>query len=108
VRLSQERRGADHVADDLAAFGAPEAAAAYAQRTQAEDQAEHCLVEPANWPALQAFLAVQSQFRRTGLRYEGVYWGLRMKGIRCTPDLFARLQLIEAGALAALAEHADD
>jgi len=61
-------------------------------------------VEPENWPAIGAWLAVQSQFRRSGLRYEGVYCGLRMIGIRVTSDLFKRLQLIEAGALTALAE----
>jgi hypothetical protein len=89
-------KGPDETSDDLEYFKL---------RPEGElPGAPRYAVEPENWPAVRAFLAVQSQFRRTGLRYEGVYWGLRMKGIRCTPDLFQRLQMIEAGALTALAE----
>ena len=92
----EKNKGPDESSDDLAFFnlrpaGVPPAAPRYR-------------VEPENWPAIGAWLAVQSQFRRSGLRYEGVYCGLRMIGIRVTSDLFKRLQLSGAGARPAVGE----
>lgn len=61
--------------------------------------------------ALNAFLAVSTQWRvtgpgdgtlrRTGLDYQGVRAGLEMAGVAMTPALWSDLQLIEAGALQA-------
>ena len=64
-------------------------------------------------PALLAFLAVCTQWRvvagetgliHTGLDYTAADAGLRRAGIETTPDLWADLQAIETGALAALRE----
>ena len=65
-----------------------------------------------NLPALQAFLAVSTQWnmvsdvdrgpRAIGLNYPAVETGLRMAGIETTPDLWADLKLIEFGARAAM------
>lgn len=85
------------MAEDLEYFGAIDAAAEYSARQ------EDFLVEEENWRAVQAFIAVQSQFRGS-LRYEGVQAGLEMAGIHCTSELFMRLRLMEAGAMKALAE----
>ncbi len=57
-----------------------------------------------NWPALQAFLAVQTQWLRgmsgpTGLNYAGVRAGLDMAGIEVTRELFDQLRTMEAAAL---------
>lgn len=56
-----------------------------------------------------AFLRINTQwrwvapgdgtFRRVGLDYSGVRVGLEMAGIEMTAELWADLQLIEAGAL---------
>ncbi len=66
---------------------------------------------PENVPAVEAFLRVQTQWRyacpgdgtvrRLGLDYPGVKAGLDLAGAEMTPDLFAELQVIEAGVLAA-------
>jgi hypothetical protein len=57
-----------------------------------------------NWDAVLAWLTVQTQFSRTGFRYEGLEAGLRMAGVECTPGLFAQLQTMEVAALEALGE----
>lgn len=69
---------------------------------------------PDHIPALEAFLAVQTQWATVvypmgqtlhhGLRYEGVEAGLRMAGIEVTPALWGQIRLIEAGAKEALNE----
>jgi hypothetical protein len=61
-------------------------------------------VWPENWPAVQAFLTVQTQWASsmsgaTGLDYTRVHAGLEMAGIECTPKLFAELRLMEGAAL---------
>lgn len=53
---------------------------------------------------MNAFLTVQSQFRRQGFRYEGVESGLRLAAIECTPELFAKLRIMERAVLGYLAE----
>ena len=64
-------------------------------------------------PAFLAFLAICTQWRvvagETGLIYLGLDYAaadavLRRAGIETTPDLWADLQVIETGALAALRE----
>jgi hypothetical protein len=62
-----------------------------------------------NVPAVTAFLCIDSQFRMTGLAsggvlvsgldYSGARAGLALAGIAVTPDLWADIQVIEAGAV---------
>jgi hypothetical protein len=97
----ESRRGDDAAAEDLRYFGAADAAEQYAA---AETEQRQCLVEPENWPAIEAFIAVQSQFRHAGFRYEGVKAGLEMAGIHPGRSIFAQLRLIEIGALKELSD----
>lgn len=63
-------------------------------------------------PAVSAFLRIDNQFRMTalasgavvvnGLDYAGARAGLEMAGISVTPDLWADIQMIEAGAVSEL------
>jgi hypothetical protein len=68
-------------------------------------------VWPDNWPAVEAFIAVQTQWATgmggaTGLDYARVRAGLAMAGIDVTPELFGQLRLLESGALEGLAKKA--
>lgn len=89
---------------DLRSFGA------------AEDDIERMLgpkeegfeVWPENWPAWEAFSAVQTQWVTgmagiTSLDYSRVRDGLRLAGIRPTKELFSKLRIIEATVLETLA-----
>lgn len=72
-------------------------------------------VWPQNVPAVRAFLAVCNQWRTIsaglagarviGLDYGAARSGLRMSGIRITPELWAEVQVIEGAAVAAMKEH---
>ncbi|MBL3601302.1 MAG: DUF1799 domain-containing protein [gamma proteobacterium endosymbiont of Lamellibrachia anaximandri] len=88
--------GADESQEDLAAFGAPDEIQA-----QVEALPEDFRVLPENWDTITAWLAVQTQMTKTGLRYEGVEPGLRMAGITLTPKRFEDLQLMEATVIEA-------
>ena len=76
-----------------------------------QDGEEHGLWE-AHVPALNAFLSVASQWRivlmqdgtwaHLGLDYSGARMGFRMAGLKVSPDLWADVQMIEAGAVNAL------
>ena len=65
-----------------------------------------------NAPAMRAFLAVDPQWRAIGrgegpvhflgLDYDGVRAGLDLAGIALTPGFWSDVQVIEAGAMAAL------
>lgn len=66
---------------------------------------------PGNEAAVRAFLSVESQIRFTqfgetsmaiGLDYAGARAGLRLAGLKVTPDLWSDVQVIEAAAIAAL------
>ncbi len=66
---------------------------------------------PQNEPAVRAFLSVDSQIRfiavgegsvAIGLDYAGARAGLRLAGLKVTPDLWSDVQVIEAAAVAAL------
>ena len=67
-----------------------------------------------NVAALGAFLAIQTQWRcvmgpsgqmiTTGLDYSGAKVGLKLAGIKMTPDLWADVRVIETGARAAMNE----
>ena len=69
-------------------------------------------VWPENTEALDAFLAVTTQWRvvgsaggplvTIGLDYQGVKAGLDLAGIAPSPELWADVQMIEAGALSVL------
>ena len=77
-----------------------------------EDDAGHTGVWPDNWPAVVAFLAVQTQWRAAivgggfsparlfyvGLDYAGVRAGLAAEGIALTPAQWRDLRLMEAEA----------
>lgn len=95
----------DELAADAALWGIPAEAL--------EDARED---EEGLWPeheaAVLAFLSVQTQWRAApvgdgglcwlGLDYQGAQAAWRLAGEEITPDLWTQVQLIEAGALAAL------
>lgn len=69
---------------------------------------------PENWEALQTFLKCATQWRhagmegvRTGLDYLSVDAVMRITGVKDPSDTFWRLQLIENGALEAMADKRD-
>lgn len=93
--------------DEMASLGATPQALAEA-RARAPAALE---VWPQNWPAVRLFLAMQTQWRRagmtgvpTGLDYAALPVAARALRLRLTGDVLRRLQVIEAEALAALAE----
>jgi Phage related hypothetical protein (DUF1799) len=67
---------------------------------------------PENAPAVVAFLAVAAQWRGIAQMEGGTHWlgldhaaakaGFDLAGITMTPDLWNEVQLVEAGACAAL------
>lgn len=65
-------------------------------------------VWPDNAPAVTAFLRVARQWRVYpngrvgGLDYTAAEAGLRLAGITVDPDLWAGIQLVESGAVAAM------
>lgn len=68
-------------------------------------------VAAANWPAVRVFLAADTQWRTAGmsgqpigLDYVALHLAARALGVRWTARLLWRLRVIEAEALAALAE----
>lgn len=92
--------GRDETDDDLAAWRAPDEIRDRAR----EDAPGGFPVIEDNWATVAAWMAVQTQFTRTGFRYEGIEAGLRMAAIDCTPQLFENLRIMEAAALEALSE----
>ena len=95
------------MARDLALYGLPPDAF---DRPDEESPSEG--VWPQNAEATRAFLAVDTQWRVVaraegrvhfpGLDYDGVKAGFNLAGIALTPGLWSDVQLIEAGAVAAL------
>ncbi len=66
-------------------------------------------VWPGNVTAVTAFTRISSLFRAPGafggpcgLDYSGVRDGLEMAGYEVTPDLWAEIQCVEAGAIEAV------
>lgn len=66
-------------------------------------------VWPENWPAVQLFAAVQTQWRvhgftgrPLGLDYPAVEAAMRMLRIKDRPATFERIRIMEAAALATL------
>ena len=58
----------------------------------------------ANAPALDAFLAVATQWRDSGLDYAGVRAGFQLATLDVDAALWADIQVIEIGAREAIAE----
>ncbi len=76
-----------------------------------EQEAVAFEVWPENWPALELFLALQTQWRHagmaglpTGLDYAAIEPALRLMGMAPSPQLFADLRVMEDAALVALHE----
>jgi hypothetical protein len=77
-----------------------------------ENAAKPFGVWPDNWPALTAFLAVDTQWRAVPAGMSGLYWigldytavetGLKAAAIDATPSLWAGLRTIERAARDAL------
>lgn len=64
-------------------------------------------VWPENWAAVNAFLAVQTQWITgmngpTGLDYTRVRDGLALAGIEATPEIFHKLRVLESAVLEVL------
>ncbi|MCO6442344.1 MAG: DUF1799 domain-containing protein [Nitrococcus mobilis] len=85
--------------------------AQFAEAIRAEQVARQEVVEvwPENWPTVELFCAVITQWRASfgglvGLDYTAEEAAMRMLGIRRVdrPDLFAQLRVMEHSALAAL------
>lgn len=70
-------------------------------------------VWPENWPAVELFLAVQTQWKvgalggLFGLDYAGVEVVFRMRKVANRAEMFAKLQVMEAAALAAMSKKKD-
>jgi hypothetical protein len=86
-------------------FGLPEEAVAELEAASVDDGFE---VWPENWEALEAFLAVSTQWRAIGRADGSVYWqgldyaavaaGLNGLGFATTPQIWADLKVMEAAA----------
>lgn len=95
-------------------LGAPqEAIDEWKARAAEQEEAEIVVLPPDCRNAVEAFLAVDSQWNKlvagnrliaTGLDYAGAAAALRFLRIRVTPALFADLQVMEGEALLAMAE----
>jgi len=100
--------------DELIAAGEPPEVIEAACRREAANPTDHiCWVLPSNWPALQLFLAMATQWDRAGMT--GARTGLKYHRIEAVlkgrpdigqdyPQLFARLQVLEAVTLNELAQ----
>lgn len=99
---------------ELEAAGEPPEVLEAARQRQAQNQTDHvCWVLPSNWPALQLFLAMATQWDRAGMN--GARTGLKYHRIEAVlkgrpdidqdyPQLFARLQILESATLNELAQ----
>lgn len=88
-----------------------EALAAFGLAREDEPEDAHYDVWPENWPAVQVFSAMQTQWSvsmagPTGLRYEALPVVMRLRGIprRDWQDAFYGLQVMESEALKIFAE----
>lgn len=75
-----------------------------------EQKPEHCEVFEENWPAVEMFLRVQTQWRTgmngpVGLDYMAVAWVLRLTAEEATHRaLLEDLQIMESAVLAYIAK----
>lgn len=72
-----------------------------------EQSSVDCEVWEENWPAVEMFLRVQTQWRTTmngllGLDYGAVAWILRLYEVEDPRALLEDLQVMEAAAMAAI------
>ncbi len=88
----------------------PEVIEAAKARAEAEDKDKDYEVLPVNWPAVQLFVALQTQWHRAGmtgqrcgLNYHSIETVLRGRPDIATqedfPELFPRIQIMEIAAL---------
>lgn len=94
----------DRSGDDAAAFGV-------ALPAQEPEQPELFEVWEENWPAVEMFLRVQTQWRvgmngPVGLDYGAVEWVLRLYGAQEPRAVLEDLQIMEAAVLAAVSKRA--
>lgn len=94
----------DRTGDDAAAFGV-------ALPVQEPEQPEPFEVWEENWPAVEMFLRVQTQWRvgmngPVGLDYGAVEWLLRLYGASDPRSVLEDLQIMEAAVLAAVSKRA--
>lgn len=104
----------DQALEDMRVLGAPQEAIDEWRAQLKQQEAEDAIELPADCrAAVQAFLAVDTQWKKlvvgdrllaTGLDYAGVRAALRFLRMPVSPALFADLQLMEAEALAAIVE----
>lgn len=109
---------ATKVQDDAALFEMDEVSLAHLREAMRAEDDDVCEVWLQHWDIVQAFIAVDTQWRAVvggggfapsrmvfiGLDYAGVRAGLDAEGIEVTPDLWRGLRVMEAAACAALNE----
>ncbi len=98
----------DEAIADLKAFGAPADVIAELEA----QQPEHFEVWPENWPAVEMFLRLQTQWRHgfggaLGLDYVAARWLFDLYPPEDPRDLLEALQVMERAALAAFSEGGD-
>ena len=92
--------------EDLKLLNAPDSAIEELLEMQKSEDFE---VWPENWPALQLFLRVQTQWRATygayyGLDYNTLFSAIELYQLDDRADIFERVQNIEFGIIDALRE----
>ncbi|MEW5729143.1 MAG: DUF1799 domain-containing protein [Pseudomonadota bacterium] len=105
----------DDIAGDLALLGADEEAIEAWRAALAEEDGEDFAVWPENWPTVEVFLALSTQWRWTvamsqagavpipsGIDYTAIEPTLRLMGREPSPAMFADLRAMEAAALEVL------
>lgn len=95
--------------DDLRALNAPEDVIAELEQAQ---QAEDFEVFEDNWPAVEMFLRLQTQWRVSfgglvGLDYVAVKWLFDVYEVEDHKEMLDALMIMERAALSALSEDAD-
>ncbi len=94
----------------MAAFGAsPDEIERWTAPSEETPEEDHFFVLPENWPVLELFLMVSTQWRATngqrhGLDYTAVEAATRMAGIAMDEKLFGQLRIMEDAALMAWSE----
>lgn len=100
-------KGEDSRLADLLVAGVPEAEAKAWLDGLGDPEPDKCLVWPCHWPALDAFLGLQSQWKRApfggliGLDYAAIPAFFQLRGIprKQWPGLFDKIQAMEHAAL---------
>ncbi|WP_211230895.1 DUF1799 domain-containing protein [Chitinilyticum aquatile] len=107
--MQKKQGGIDHAA----ALGMPPELVAMLAAPPRDEPAEEIEVYPENWPALQVFLAMQTQWRvgmagATGLDYTALPAVFELTGVkkRDRPDTFERLRVLEIETLRVWGEQA--